>query len=101
MRIPEEAGRRPLSEELAFVCLRLEADEADILAKALRRGVFEIYKAVVLHELQRGRLDPQEAGRMLGSLVVSRARSGSKSPARREARRPGGALRGIARRRRR
>ena len=101
MRIPAEVGPRPLSEELAFVCLRLQADEAHILAKALRRGVFEIYKAVVLHELQRGRLDPQEAGRMLGSLVVARAGSGQKPQARRGTRRPGGARRRIARRRRR
>lgn len=101
MRIPAEVGQRPLSEELAFVCQRLQADEADILGKALRRGVFEIYKAVVLHEMQRGRLDPAEARRMLGSLVVARAGSRPKSPARGGARRPGGALRGIARRRRR
>ena len=52
MRIPAEVGPRPLSDELAFVCRTLRADEADILAKALRRGVFEIYKAVVLHETQ-------------------------------------------------
>lgn len=93
MRIPEKAGRRPLSEELAFVCLRLQADEADILSKALRRGVFEIYKAVVLHELQMGRLDPEEARRMLGSLVVQRAGSGQRPPPRGRARRPGAARR--------
>jgi hypothetical protein len=74
MKIPDETRRRPLSEELAFICRRLHADEEEILKKALRRGVFEIYKAVVLHELETGRLDRAEASRMLGSLVVGRAR---------------------------
>jgi hypothetical protein len=101
MRIPAEVGPRPLSDELAFVCRTLRAEEADILAKALRRGVFEIYKAVVLHEMQRGRLDPEEARRMLGSLVVARAGSGPRSPARGGARGSRGALSRIARRRRR
>ncbi|MBI1951735.1 MAG: hypothetical protein HYS34_10295 [Acidobacteria bacterium] len=76
MRIPDETGRRPLGEELAFICLRLDAGEAEILGKALRRGVFEIYKAVVLHELAMGRLERAEASRMLGRLVVERARIG-------------------------
>ena len=74
MKIPDETGPRPLSEELAFICLKLDAGEAEILGKALRRGVFEIYKAVVLHELAMGRLDRAEASRMLGRLVVERAR---------------------------
>ncbi|HEV8700505.1 MAG TPA: hypothetical protein VGV60_04440 [Candidatus Polarisedimenticolia bacterium] len=100
MRIPEQVGRRPLSEELAFVCLRLQADEADILGKALRRGVFEIYKAVVLHELQIGRLGPEEARRMLGSLVVARAGSEQRPPARGGSRKPGRARRRAARGRR-
>src|SRR5262245_23897921 len=100
MRIPAEVGPRPLSDELAFVCRTLRADEADILAKALRRGVFEIYKAVVLSEAQRGRLDPEEARRMLGSLVLARARSGQASAARGRARGSGAAQgRGSARRR--
>lgn len=85
MKIPDETRRRPLSEELAFICHRLHADEAEILGKALRRGVFEIYKAVVLHELETGRLDRAEASRMLGSLVVGRARP-ARPPARRTSR---------------
>jgi hypothetical protein len=93
MRIPQAVGRRPLSEELAFVCLRLQADEADILGKALRRGVFEIYKAVVLHEMQRGRLDPDEARRMLGSLVVARAGTGRPAGTQRRVRAAGRARR--------
>ena len=84
---------------MAFVCLRLQADEADILGKALRRGVFEIYKAVVLHEMQQGRLDPGDARRMLGSLVVGRAGAGRIPRARGGARKPGGARRRTARRR--
>jgi hypothetical protein len=101
MRIPAEVGPRPLSDELAFVCRTLRADEADILAKALRRGVFEIYKAVVLHELQRGRLDPEEARRMLGSLVVARAGAGRASRTRGRVRAPGRARRRTGRGRRR
>jgi len=97
VRIPERVGRRPLSEELAFVCLRLQADEADILGKALRRGVFEIYKAVVLHEMQRGRLDPDDARKMLGSLVVGRAGSGRTPGTRGRARASGRARRRTGR----
>ncbi len=76
MKIPDQTGPRPLSEELAFICLKLHAGEAEILGKALRRGVFEIYKAVVLHEQAMGRLDRAEASRLLGRLVVERARRG-------------------------
>lgn len=101
MRIPAEVGPRPLSDELAFVCRTLRAEEADILAKALRRGVFEIYKAVVLHELQAGRLDPEEARRMLGSLVVARSGARQRPAARGGARGRRDTLRSIARRRRR
>ena len=82
MRIPAEVGPRLLSDELAFICRTLRAEEADILAKALRRGVLEIYKAAVLHEMQSGRLDPEEARRMLGSLVVARAGTGRTGPGR-------------------
>ena len=73
MKILHEGSRRPASEELGFVCQRLDAGEVEILGKALRRGIFEIYKAVVLHELAAGRLDRKEATRRLGSLVVERA----------------------------
>ena len=50
-----------------------KADEVEILGKALRRGLLEIYKAVVLHELETGRIDRKEASRLLGSRVVERA----------------------------
>ncbi|PYT16289.1 MAG: hypothetical protein DMF51_05020 [Acidobacteria bacterium] len=90
MKILHEGYRRPASEELGFVCQRLDAGEVEILGKALRRGIFEIYKAVVLHELAAGRLDRQEATRRLGSLVVERALSGRSSGA---AGNPGGARR--------
>ena len=81
MKMPHEGYRRPASEELDFVCQRLEAGEVEILGKALRRGIFEIYKAVVLHELAAGRLDRNEATRRLGSVVVERALSGRRSGA--------------------
>ncbi len=72
MKTLEQTFRRPIAEELAFVCDRLKADEVEILGKALRRGVLEIYKAVVLHELTTGRIDRKEASRLLGSRVVER-----------------------------
>jgi len=81
MKIVQEGDRRPASEELEFVCRRLDAGEIEILGKALRRGLFEIYKAVVLHELAAGRLDRLEAIRRLGPLVVERALSGRRAGA--------------------
>ena len=76
MKTLEETFRRPIGEELGYVCDRLKADEVEILGKALRRGLLEIYKAVVLHELGTGRIDRKEASRLLGSRVVERALAG-------------------------
>ena len=73
MKTLEETFRRGIGVELAYVCDRLKADEVEILGKALRRGLLEIYKAVVLHELETGRIDRKEASRLLGSRVVERA----------------------------
>ncbi len=98
MKIPESEGRRPIGDEIAFICEKLGADEVQVLGRALRRGVFEIYKAVVLHEVEAGRLNRQEAGRLLGEVVVRRLlgdRRG-RAAAGRAVRRP----RGDARRRR-
>lgn len=89
MKTLEETYRRSMSEELAFVCDRLKIDETEILGKALRRGVFEIYKAVVLHELESGHIDGAEASRLLGSLVVDRALAGRRAAAGRRPQRPG------------
>src|SRR2546422_11097576 len=80
MNTLEESFRRPIGEELAYVCDRLKADEVEILGKALRRGLLEIYKAVVLHELGSGRIDRKEAARVLGSRVVERALGGPGGP---------------------
>ncbi len=76
MKNLEQTYRRTIGEELAYVRDRLNADEAEILGKALRRGVLEIYKAVVLHELETGRIDRREAARLLGSRVVERTLAG-------------------------
>ena len=73
MKALEERHRRGIGTELAHVCERLHADEVEILAKALRRGVLEIYKAVVLHDLETGHIDRREASRLLGGRVVERA----------------------------
>ncbi len=73
MKTLEETYRRPIGEELAYVCDRLKADEVEILGKALRRGLLEIYKAVVLHDLATGRIDRKEASHLLGSRVVDRS----------------------------
>jgi hypothetical protein len=91
-------GRRPIGEEIAFICERLGADEVQILGRALRRGVFEIYKAVVLHEVEAGRLDRQEASHLLGEVVVRRILGdrGGRRAAGRDVGRP----RGDAKRRR-
>jgi len=101
MKVLQEGYRRRASEELAFVCQRLGSDEVEILGKALRRGLFEIYKVVVLHELAANRLDRKEAARLLGSIVVERALSGGR-PGTARVRRGGGptsrpAVRGSSR----
>lgn len=72
MKTSGRQGRRTIGDEIAFICERLGADEAQMLGRALRRGVFEIYKAVVLHETAAGRLSRQEAARLLGAIVVRR-----------------------------
>ena len=82
MKTLEVIYRRSVGEELSYVCSRLDATEAEILGKALRRGLLEIYKAVVLHELAAGRIDRQEAMHRLGGRVVERSLSGRKRPAR-------------------
>jgi len=98
MKTPEETYRRPIGEELSYVCDRLKADEVEILGKALRRGLLEIYKAVVLHDLATGRIDRKEASHRLGSRVVDRSLAGLRVPAAgRPPQRPG--PRGMARRR--
>jgi len=89
MKPPEQTFRRPIGEELAYVCDRLKADETEILGKALRRGILEIYKAVVLHELETGRIDRKEASRLLGSRVVERAVAEGGPAGARRSQRPG------------
>ena len=89
MNTLEESFRRPIGEELAYVCDRLKADEVEILGKALRRGLLEIYKAVVLHELGTGRIDREEASRLLGSRVVERALASQGVASRPRPQRPG------------
>src|SRR2546428_14073567 len=76
MKTLEETFHRGIGAELDYVCDRLKADEVEILGKALRRGLLEIYKAVVLHEMETGRIDRKEASRLLGSRVVERALAG-------------------------
>ena len=89
MKSLEETYRRPIGEELSYVCDRLKADEVEILGKALRRGLLEIYKAVVLHELATGRIDRKEASHRLGSRVVERSLTERKAPAAGRPQRPG------------
>src|SRR5262249_60411413 len=90
MRTSDEGYRRPIGAELEYICDRLQVEEGEILAKALRRGVLEIYKAVVLHELQSGRIDRTEASRRLGSRVVGRVLPGKPTSGGLRAQRPGG-----------
>jgi len=89
MKTLEETYRRPIGEELSYVCDRLKADEVEILGKALRRGLLEIYKAVVLHELASGRIDRKEASHRLGSRVVERSLTERQGPAAQRLQRPG------------
>jgi len=78
-----------MGEELSYVCARLQADEVEILAKALRRGLLEIYKAVVLHELESGRIERKEAAHRLGDRVVERALAGRRVATAARPQRPG------------
>jgi hypothetical protein len=89
MKRLEQTYRRPIGEELAYVCDRLKTDEVEILGKALRRGLLEIYKAVVLHELESGRIGREEAAHRLGSRVVERSLAGRTHPAARPTQPPG------------
>ena len=89
MKMLEETHRRPIGEELSYVCDHLHAEESDILAKSLRRGLLEIYKAVVLHELETGRIDRAEAQRRLGARVVERSVAGRMAMGARPTQRPG------------
>ena len=89
MKTLEETFHRGIGAELAYVCDRLKADEVEILGKALRRGLLEIYKAVVLHEMETGRIDRREASRLLGSRVVERALAETGAAYTRSPQRPG------------
>jgi hypothetical protein len=89
MKAIEQMYHRRIGDELAYICDRLKADEVEILGKALRRGLLEIYKAVVLNELATGRIDRKEASHLLGSRVVERSASERRAQAALRPQRPG------------
>lgn len=60
---------RTLAEELRYLREHLNRSEAEILAGALRRGVFETFKGVVLKQYAAGQIGARQATALLGEKV--------------------------------
>lgn len=75
-RKPERGGARiytrTLAEELRYLREHLDRSESEILAGALRRGVFETFKGVVLKQYAAGEIGARQAEALLGEKVFRR-----------------------------
>jgi hypothetical protein len=60
---------RSLAEELRYLREHLDRSEVEILAAALRRGVFETFKGVVLKQYAAGEIGARQAEALLGEKV--------------------------------
>lgn len=63
---------RSLGEELDYLRRHLKRDEAQILAAALRRGVFETYKSLVLKQYAASQITARQASDLLGEKLFGR-----------------------------
>jgi hypothetical protein len=63
---------RSLGEELDYLRRHLKKDETQILAMALRRGVFETFKSVVMKQYAAGEISDKKAAELLGGKVFQR-----------------------------
>ncbi len=61
-----------MAEELAYLCRHLEKEETQILAAALRRGVFETYKSFVVRQYAAGDITARQAADLLGEKVFGK-----------------------------
>jgi hypothetical protein len=66
---------RTMSEELDYLRRHLKRNEAQILALALRRGVFETFKAVVLRQYAAGEIPARRASELLGTKIFKHVSS--------------------------
>lgn len=63
---------RSMGEELDYLRRHLDKDETQIVAAALRRGVFETFKSVVLKQYAANQISAQQARELLGDKIFSR-----------------------------
>lgn len=63
---------RTMADELDYLRRHLKKDEAHILAGALRRGLFETYKSVVLRQYAASEISARKAAELLGEKVFSK-----------------------------
>ena len=69
---PTRLYTRTMAEELEYLRRHSKRGEAQILALALRRGVFETFKAVVLRQYAAGEIKAERASELLGAKVFGR-----------------------------
>ena len=60
---------RSVGEELDYLRRHLKQSESQILAIALRRGVFEIFKSVVMKQYAAGEISEKKAAELLGRKI--------------------------------
>ncbi len=60
---------RSVGEELDYLRRYVKKSEEQILAMALRRGVFETFKSVVMKQYAAGEISEQKAAELLGQKV--------------------------------
>jgi len=63
---------RSMAEELGYLCLHLKRDEAQIVAVALRRGVFETFKSLVIKQYAANQITRKQAEALLGQKVFDK-----------------------------
>ena len=85
-RRPARAGARiytrTLAEELRYLSEHLNRSEVEILAAALRRGVFETFKGVVLKRYAAGEIGARQAAALVGKKVFRKISSWLAEPPR-------------------
>jgi hypothetical protein len=72
MPVRKRLYTRSMGDELEYLRQHLKKDETQIVAAALRRGVFETFKSVVLKQYAANQISAQQARELLGEKVFSR-----------------------------
>jgi hypothetical protein len=73
---------RTMDEELRYLRQHRERSEAEILAGALRRGLFETFRGVVLKQFAAGEIGARRAEALLGEKVFRKASAWLAGPSR-------------------